>query len=267
VSGAALAATVAIVVVAVVGGALVLSRLGGGDADPRSTLPDSVRVTDPIVVETLLRTVRAPATLTPIRSLTVGHPADVPGVVTALPFADGTVVASGAAVVELSGRPVFLLAGEFPAWRRFEPGMAPGRDVSELEQALAGIGILGVPPDEEFDESAQALRDLHTAAGYRPGDGLDPFQVLFVPDGRARVDAPSVRVGDVLGEGAVSISVAGLERRVRLDLAPTALEILAPDQAITLRTSTGDPVLSTAITAVTVEQGSETGNLRRWHSR
>jgi hypothetical protein len=60
-------------------------------------------------------------------------------VVTGMPVQPGEQVHSGEVVAEVSDRPVFVLQGPLPLWRDLIPGES-GKDVEELQAALAGLG-------------------------------------------------------------------------------------------------------------------------------
>ncbi|MFD5116543.1 peptidoglycan-binding protein [Streptomyces sp. NPDC058391] len=90
-------------------------------------------------------------------------------VVTRLPVKTGDKISSGQVLVAVSGRPVFVLKGKLPAYRDLQPGSA-GDDVSQLQQALAGLGH-GTAGDQAGTfgpGTQQALSGLYAALGYEP---------------------------------------------------------------------------------------------------
>ncbi|MCY0938801.1 peptidoglycan-binding protein [Streptomyces sp. H34-S4] len=60
-------------------------------------------------------------------------------VVTKVAATAGSPVEAGRVLLEVSGRPVFVLPGRLPVYRDLKPG-ATGEDVKQLQQALAGRG-------------------------------------------------------------------------------------------------------------------------------
>ncbi|MCI1936171.1 MAG: peptidoglycan-binding protein [Bifidobacteriaceae bacterium] len=62
-------------------------------------------------------------------------------VTTKLPLKKGDSVREGNVAIEISGRPVFVLRGTFPAYRDLRPSMT-GPDVTQLQNALADVGLL-----------------------------------------------------------------------------------------------------------------------------
>ena len=60
-------------------------------------------------------------------------------VITDLAVAAGDDVVEGQRVIEVSGRPVFVLVGDVPVYRSLRPGMT-GADVAQLQAALSRLG-------------------------------------------------------------------------------------------------------------------------------
>jgi len=79
-----------------------------------------------------------------------------------------SLVNEGDVLIEVSGRPVFALAGALPAFREFKPGLE-GDDVLQLEEALARLGYLDVPPDRLYGSATeQAITAMYDDQGYEP---------------------------------------------------------------------------------------------------
>ncbi|WP_055586313.1 efflux RND transporter periplasmic adaptor subunit [Peterkaempfera griseoplana] len=104
-----------------------------------------------------------------VTPLTQDRSDTVRAVVTGLPVRAGELVAAGRVLVEISGRPVFALPGGLPAYRDLKPG-AHGRDVSQLQKALRGLGFAtGGDKDATFGAgTAAALAALYSSRGYTP---------------------------------------------------------------------------------------------------
>ena len=64
-------------------------------------------------------------------------------------------LADGAVALEVSGRPVFLLQGSFPMYRRLRPDTA-GPDVRQLEEALRRLGFFAGAPDDVLTKPPNA---------------------------------------------------------------------------------------------------------------
>lgn len=89
------------------------------------------------------------------------------GVITMLP-ARGTQIDEGAVLLTASGRPVFVLQGDFPAYRDLVPGLA-GDDVLQFEMALQRLGHEPGEADGTYDEAtATAVTEWYAAAGWSP---------------------------------------------------------------------------------------------------
>ncbi|MGZ9932612.1 peptidoglycan-binding domain-containing protein [Streptomyces sp. NC-S4] len=90
-------------------------------------------------------------------------------VVTALPAAAGKSLKAGAVVAEVSGRPVLLLPGRFPAYRDLKAG-DKGPDVQQLQRALQPL--YGTAVNGTYGPATvEAVRKLYAAAGYEAPAG------------------------------------------------------------------------------------------------
>ncbi|MFF9983888.1 peptidoglycan-binding domain-containing protein [Streptomyces erythrochromogenes] len=90
-------------------------------------------------------------------------------VVTALPATSGKSLKAGAVVAEVSGRPVLLLPGRFPAYRDLKTG-DKGPDVQQLQRALQPL--YGTAVNGTYGQATvEAVRKLYAAAGYEAPSG------------------------------------------------------------------------------------------------
>lgn len=77
-----------------------------------------------------------------------------------------SLVDEGDVAIEVSGRPVFILEGDLPAFREFKPGIE-GDDVLQLEISLQRLGYLTVEPDTLYGAATEdAIAAMFEAAGY-----------------------------------------------------------------------------------------------------
>lgn len=90
------------------------------------------------------------------------------GTITTVP-ARNSEFAEGDVVLTISGRPVFILRGETPAFRDMSKSVT-GQDVLQLEEALSRIGFEPGAIDGTFDEQTGAA----VAAWYQ-SNGWEPF--------------------------------------------------------------------------------------------
>ncbi|MFE5946815.1 peptidoglycan-binding protein [Streptomyces sp. NPDC056480] len=90
-------------------------------------------------------------------------------VITRLPVHTGGEVLPGQVVLEVSGRPVFVLQGTLPSYRDIRPGTA-GEDVKQLQQALTHLGhrVRADQPGTFGAGTKAALSSFYTAIGYTP---------------------------------------------------------------------------------------------------
>jgi len=95
------------------------------------------------------------------------------GLITTLPLRN-TQFEQGDVILTASGRPVFVLVGDTPAYRDMVPGIS-GNDVRQLEQALSRLGFDPGPVDGSYDRrTSAAVRAWYEATGWEPfGPTLD----------------------------------------------------------------------------------------------
>ena len=103
---------------------------------------------------------------TPIRLAgSVGVEEGEAQVVTAVPTL-GQLVQDGDVLLEVTGRPVFVMQGDLPMYRRLASG-SEGPDVLQLETALERLGFQPGQVDNVFDAAtAAAVTQMYSEAGY-----------------------------------------------------------------------------------------------------
>lgn len=139
----------------------------------------------------------------------------------------GKRVAAGARLIEVSGRPVYVLAGQFQGYRDLRVGDS-GPDAQQLNAALNALK-LGAPTSQTYTaQSASALSKLYQRDGYAPPDGqrFDRREVTFVPSVPATVSGMTVRVGASAGAANLVTLLSG---------ATSVTASLTPDEAKTVR--------------------------------
>ncbi|MFJ1751599.1 peptidoglycan-binding protein [Kitasatospora sp. NPDC088134] len=153
-------------------------------ADTRPPAPDVL--TAPVEYRVLARTVTVRGLVTPGQVVEVAPTgageSSARSVVTKLPVQVGSSIAAGQVLLEVSGRPVFVLPGALPVYRDLKPG-ATGQDVAQLQEALRALGhpTGGDPAGTFGDGTKAALAALYAAAGYEPRPAA--------PEGAAQVEA------------------------------------------------------------------------------
>ncbi|WP_327415731.1 peptidoglycan-binding domain-containing protein [Streptomyces sp. NBC_01233] len=90
-------------------------------------------------------------------------------VVTKLPLTQGSEAGAGRVLMEISGRPLFVLPGKTPVYRDLKPG-ATGDDVAQLQRALAAMGHgSGGDKAGQFGAGTKtALTAFYASIGYDP---------------------------------------------------------------------------------------------------
>ena len=87
--------------------------------------------------------------------------------VTTLPLRN-TQLNEGDVILTASGRPVFVLQGQVPAYRDLTPGLS-GDDVAQLKQALKRMGFDPGSTDGTYDEqTGAAVAKWYKAKGWEP---------------------------------------------------------------------------------------------------
>lgn len=98
----------------------------------------------------------------------VALPQSLAGVVTRVLCSTKRAPAFGAAVLEVQGRPVFVLPGRFPYYRDLRPGDR-GPDVEQLQAAMASLGL---PVKREYGvfgaRTQRALTRFYAVRGWSP---------------------------------------------------------------------------------------------------
>jgi multidrug efflux pump subunit AcrA (membrane-fusion protein) len=169
---------IAVTAVVSLGAGLGLSRLivSPAEAAAAAAPPEAGPISVPVELRELSNDVvlRGDALYEDPLSITVetgdlGGPAVVTGQVPEV----GATIDAGAVVLEVTGRPVILLAGDLPVYRTLRAGVS-GPDVLQLKAALGALGIdPGNATSDTYDAAtAAAVVRLYQRVGYpAPGAG------------------------------------------------------------------------------------------------
>lgn len=163
-----------------------------GEIAARAGAPSPSEITVAVTRDTLVRTVQAGCERQARTTVALGGSAATGGetpIVTGLPVKDGGTVKAGQVAIELSGRPVIVLAGRLPVFREMRPGTS-GPDVRQLQRALAEKGWLSAGRvDGLYGPSTSAgVERMYTALGYAP-TWTSPQARSALRDGLAGVEA------------------------------------------------------------------------------
>jgi len=151
-----------------------------------------------------------------------------------------TEVNEGDVIIEVSGRPVFILEGALPGFREFKPGLE-GDDVLQLETALQRLGFLSVEPDQLYGSATEdAINAMYEAVGYEPraeSEG-EESQLKAARDGVETARTALANANDSLSDLLAPPSQAQLEREAQgrqqmldaIDRAQEALDEVRADR-------------------------------------
>jgi hypothetical protein len=193
--------------------------------------PVVVPVTDPLRAEVLEDRLTLRGMLTPARR---GIPRFAAGiqerVISAVPVEPGVELQPGQVLVEVEGRPVIVLSGEFPAWRDFTQSIR-GPDVLQLQSALKELGLYTQEdrvPGTVGHRTLNAVLALYQSLGYEPPAWAQvPHQELvFLPSGLRIVERVTVITGDRLKPDAILLASAA--RRIEVELTVDQRRVLVP---------------------------------------
>ncbi len=222
--------------------------------------PERVAVTDPVRLETLEQLVRLRGEVVPEGVVEYVPPNDRPNVVTRVgSLSRDSRLVSGQPLVELAGRPVIILEGVLPVWRDFEPGMEDGPDITQLQQALVGLGLLEIQPNGSYDRATQnGVRALYESLGY-PLAPVAPTvvpvsEVMFI-DFPQYVHSYSAELGSLLQPGDISFYDRALV--VSATPPPGFSDPLDEGLPVRLFDQSGDVLLETEVSGVTTNPTEE----------
>jgi Putative peptidoglycan binding domain len=255
--GAALAATVLVVLAIVVGtSAGGSSHSASGDPPATATVQRGRLVLQVSASGTLTYAAQADGSLYSIVN-------QASGVVTALPSV-GDVIKCGQALYRVDGRPVPLLCGSTPLYRRLSVGLK-GWDVKELNRNLADLGYAEgseLDPSGYFgSETQSALKAFRGDLGLSPAGFLEPGQAVALP-GPLRISSVSVPLGTAAQPGQSIAGATSTARRVEVDFDPSQAEgVKVGDRAsITLPNNRTTPGVVARIGALVVDDGSDSAS-------
>ncbi|WP_116999152.1 hypothetical protein [Desertimonas flava] len=159
-------------------------------AAARARAPEPSLIAAPVELRILASRVVTRGDVVPGESVTITGPSSDDGAtVTRVPVAVGDEVAEGAAVLEMSGRPVVVIEGTVPAYRTMRPGVK-GADVDQLQTGLERLGCdttgdLGV----YGDATKACVAELYDRLGYEPVPSSDTEATDLADAREAMADA------------------------------------------------------------------------------
>ncbi len=190
------------------------------EAAARANAPEASLITAPVERRRLEATLITRGDVRPASVTTVSAPSSVDDepVVTAVGAEVGQAVSEGTVLVEVSGRPVFVLQGAVPAYRAMRPGSA-GPDVAQLQAALRRLGHAPESDGTYGPATKRAVAALYASAGYEPPASADD-EPITVAAAQQRVRAAAAAASSA--EQDLGSAAAG----------PTEEEIAQADAAV-----------------------------------
>lgn len=147
-------------------------------------------------------------------------------VVTALPITVGTEVREGQLLAEVSGRPVFVFGGSFPAYRDLRGGDS-GPDVRQVQEALVRLTYLTEISGRVDADTQDALVGLYGDRGYVPAPGADPAETVAaeqaLDDAEQAVQAAETGLADARAGVADTVNRERAAAEEAIDAAEEAL--------------------------------------------
>jgi len=175
--------------------------------------------------------------------------------VTTLPAVDDQ-IQEGDLLFTASGRPVFVLQGQTPAYRDLVPGIS-GADVLQLEEALARLGFDAGEIDGRYDEATSAaVADWYGAAGFEPLEATaaqaDHIRALSWELAGAQSD--QMAAGEALAAAPLAVAaarseaeVANLAAAAQVSAAQTEQQRQVSEAAAMAAQQAGDLAIQTAL--------------------
>lgn len=184
-----------------------------------------------------------------------------PGTVTAVPDV-GAVIERGQSLYSVDNRPVLLLYGDLPAWRRLAAGMTDGPDVRQLEANLVAMGHATeaeLTVDERFTAATTtAVKRWQKAAGVEETGVVEPGEAVFLP-GPVRVAEVMVKKGAGAPPGSAVLTGTSTTRVVTVDLDAAKQALVKAGDKVEVKLPDGRVTAGTVATVGTVAQSKGQG--------
>ncbi|MBP2707436.1 peptidoglycan-binding protein [Microbispora sp. RL4-1S] len=153
--------------------------------------------------------------------------------------AEGSVVHRGQWLYEVERRPVILMYGSIPMYRRLLPGTR-GADVEQLERNLRALGYDPGPVDPDYTwRTARAVRKWQDDNRLSATGAVDSAQIV-VASAALRIAADTAVKGDVAGRSV--ITTTGTRRTVHIELPASYQQFARKGAAVTVELPDGRTV-------------------------
>jgi peptidoglycan hydrolase-like protein with peptidoglycan-binding domain len=176
---------------------------------------------------------------------------------------EGAVRSRGQVLYRIDQRPVVLLRGDLPAWRRLELGVV-GRDVLQLERNLNALGYDPGTVDREFDSDTQdAVESWQADLGMEETGAVEASDIVFSPT-NVRIASHAAAVGQSLQPGTEVLGISSTTQAVTVELDVSEQSLIAEGDEVTVELPDETQVtgvvarIGTVAEATTDEQTGET---------
>ncbi len=169
---------------------------------------------------------------------------------TALP-AVGATIRRGRELYAVDGTPVILFYGGTPEWRALSVGVAPGRDVAQLNGNLIALGYgAGLSDGEYFTDATAYAVELWQAASGLPVTGTVPLgQVTYAP-GPLRITGVTPSLGGVPQPGGQLLTATSTVPVVAAAVPVSQEYLVRPGEQVTVTLPDGVTTTPGVITSV-----------------
>jgi membrane fusion protein, multidrug efflux system len=265
-----LLAIAGLAVIAAIGGLLVSTTIKSPAQQAAETRsPGLTRLTAPVQRTVIKNTVQADGVVAKparVSSLSGGGGGGGPGnaqqVVTRVFRPVGATVEPGNVIIEVAGRPLFVLPGTVPAYRDMLPGET-GSDIGQLQAGLLELGFsTGADESGVYGAgTAAAVEAFYHDLGYsapmvavgtkkhRQQEAEVPLsEVMFVPHFPARVVSLGGKVGAVASGSLVTLSMGS--PGVKGQLNPALAALVRPGMRVRITTQGSSATAHGTITSV-----------------
>ncbi|HEX7276904.1 MAG TPA: peptidoglycan-binding domain-containing protein, partial [Acidimicrobiales bacterium] len=242
-------------------GAAVVSRAGdGGGGSEAATGPATS--TAEVTRQDLVSRTEVDGTLGYAGELAVVNQAQ--GTVTSVPQ-PGTVVERGQTLYSVANRPVPLLYGDLPSWRRLAENV-DGDDTLQLEENLVALGHATEAEmlvDGKFTAATTtAVKRWQKAMGVEQTGVVELGEAVFLP-GALRVADVNAQVGGSAPPGSPILTGTSTSRVVTVDLDATRQSLVKVGDAVEIKLPTGATTTGTIAEVGTVARAQGQGSDRR----
>jgi membrane fusion protein, multidrug efflux system len=263
-----LLAVIGVAVLASVGGLLISTTIKSPAQQAAETqAPGLTRLTAPVQDTVIRNTVQADGLITKppqISSLSGGGGGggagggDAQQVVTKIFHPPGSFVAPGSVIIEVAGRPFFVLQGSVPAYRDMAPGES-GSDITQLQAGLEALGfsVGGDASGTYGPGTSAAVAAFYQSLGYTApaaptgskghhGTEVPLSEIMFVPRLPAQVVKLGGHVGSIVSGSLVTLSLGSPSIKGQLN--PAYGPLVRPGMHVTITTQ-GSPATAHATIA------------------